>query len=164
MRRDIRLTVNGEARAFEADETTTLLDALRNHLGLMGARYGCGAEQCGACSVLIDGEDKPSCVVEAGALEGRAIVTVEGLGAPDDPHPLQAAFLEKQAGQCGYCLAGILVAAKALIDKNPDPSRAEIAEALSWHLCRCGAHNRILAAVALAAERMRGQAGGGAGG
>jgi nicotinate dehydrogenase subunit A len=155
MLREIRLSVNGEARAFEADEATTLLDALRNHLGLMGARYGCGAEQCGACSVLIDGEDKPSCAVEAGAQEGREIVTIEGLGTPDHPHPLQTAFMEKQAGQCGYCLTGILVGAKALLDKNPDPSRAEIAEALSWHLCRCGAHNRIMAAVALAAERMR---------
>jgi nicotinate dehydrogenase subunit A len=159
MLREIRLTVNGEARTFEADEATTLLDALRNHLGLMGARYGCGAEQCGACSVLIDGEDKPSCAIEAGALEGRAIVTIEGLGTPDHPHPLQTAFLEKQAGQCGYCLAGILVGAKALIDANPEPSRAEIAEALSWHLCRCGAHNRIMAAVALAAERMRAEVG-----
>jgi nicotinate dehydrogenase subunit A len=155
MLREIRLTVNGEARAFEADEATTLLDALRNHLGLMGARYGCGAEQCGACAVLIDGEDKPSCAVEAGALEGRSILTIEGLGTPDRPHPLQTAFLDQQAGQCGYCLAGILIASKALIDSNPDPSRAEIAEALSWHLCRCGAHNRIMAAVALAAERMR---------
>jgi nicotinate dehydrogenase subunit A len=155
MLRKMTLTVNGRTRAFEADEATSLLDALRNHLGLMGARYGCGAEQCGACSVLIDGQDKPSCAVEAASLAGRDIVTVEGLGTPERPHPLQAAFLEKQAGQCGYCLSGILIGAKALLDSNPDPSRAEIAQALSWHLCRCGAHNRILAAVALAAERMR---------
>ena len=158
MDRDIRLTVNGEVRVFQADDTTTLLDALRNHLGLLGARYGCGAEQCGACSVLIDGEDKPSCAVEIGALEGRAITTIEGLGTPEHPHPLQSTFIDKQAGQCGYCLAGVLIGAKALLDRNPDPSRAEIADALAWHLCRCGAHNRIMAAVALAAERIRAEA------
>ena len=152
---DITLTVNGEKRAIRADAGATLLDVLRNHLGLTGPRYGCGAEQCGSCSVLIDGEDKPSCAVEASALQGKTIVTVEGLGTPQHPHPLQTAFLEKQAGQCGYCLSGILIGAKALLDRNPDPSRAEIAEALSWHLCRCGAHNRILDAVALAAQRLR---------
>lgn len=155
MLRDITLTVNGEARRFRADDTTTLLDALRNHLDLRGARYGCGAEQCGACSVIIDGEDKPSCAVEVGTLEGKAIVTVEGLGTPADPHPLQAAFIETQAGQCGYCLSGILVGAKALLDANASPTRGEVADALAWHLCRCGAHNRILDAVMLAAERMR---------
>jgi nicotinate dehydrogenase subunit A len=155
MLREIVLTVNGQKRAFTADDTTTLLDALRNHLDLKGARYGCGAEQCGACAVIIDGEDKPSCAVEVGALEGRAITTVEGIGTPERPHPLQQAFLDKQAGQCGYCLSGILVGAKALLDANPSPTRAEVAEALSWHLCRCGAHNRILDAVVLAADRMR---------
>jgi nicotinate dehydrogenase subunit A len=153
--RKITLFVNGAERSFEADERTTLLEALRNHLGLTGSRFGCGAEQCGSCAVLIDGEDKPSCGVEAASLEGRTIVTVEGIGTPADPHPLQTAFLEKQAGQCGYCLSGILIGAKALLDRNPSPGRAEIAKALSWHLCRCGAHNRILDAVALAAERMR---------
>ena len=153
--RDITLTVNGERRTIRADEGATLLDVLRNQLGLTGPRYGCGAEQCGSCSVLIDGEDKPASAVEASALQDKTIVTVEGIGTPRHPHPLQTAFLEKQAGQCGYCLSGILVGAKALLDRNPDPSRAEIAEALSWHLCRCGAHNRILDAVALAAERLR---------
>ena len=153
--REMKLVVNGVARTFEADERENLLDVLRNRLGLTGPRFGCGAEQCGSCSVLIDGEDKPSCVVEIGALEGKSIVTVEGLGTPEKPHPLQTAFLEKQAGQCGYCLSGILVSAKALLDRNPSPSRDEIAGALSWHLCRCGAHNRILDAVALAATRMR---------
>src|SRR5476649_1552507 len=153
--REMKLAVNGVARTFEADERENLLDVLRNRLGLTGPRFGCGAEQCGSCSVLIDGEDKPSCVVEIGALEGKSIVTVEGLGTPKKPHPLQTAFLEKQAGQCGYCLSGILVSAKALLDRNPSPSRDEIAGALSWHLCRCGAHNRILDAVALAATRMR---------
>ena len=152
---EIALTINGGGRVFAGDPTTTLLDALRNHLDLKGARYGCGAEQCGACSVVIDGEDKPSCAVEVGTLEGRAITTVEGLGTPERPHPLQQAFLDKQAGQCGYCLSGILVGAKALLDRHPSPTRAEVADALSWHLCRCGAHNRIMDAVLLAAERMR---------
>ena len=105
--------------------------------------------------MLIDGEDKPSCAVEAATLEGKSILTVEGLGTPERPHPLQTAFLEKQAGQCGYCLSGILIGTKALLDRNPAPDRAQIADALSWHLCRCGAHNRILDAVALAASRMR---------
>ncbi|MGZ5989557.1 MAG: (2Fe-2S)-binding protein [Rhizomicrobium sp.] len=155
MLREIRLIVNGVARTVEADDRETLLDVLRNRLGLTGPRFGCGAEQCGSCSVLIEGEDKPSCAVEAGTLEGRKIVTVEGLGTPQKPHPLQIAFIEKQAGQCGYCLSGILVGAKALLDRNPSPTRAEIADALAWHLCRCGTHNRILDAVALAAERMK---------
>ncbi len=151
----IKLIVNGREREFEADEHDTLLDVLRNRLGLTGSRFGCGAEQCGSCSVLIDGEDKPSCAIEVGTLKGKSILTVEGLGTAENPHPLQSAFLEKQAGQCGYCLSGILVCAKALLDRNPSPSRTEIAEALSWHLCRCGAHNRILDAVALAASRIK---------
>lgn len=155
MRREITLNLNGEMRRVTADDTAPLLDVLRGAAGLTSARFGCGAEQCGACSVLIDGEDKASCTVETGACEGKAIVTVEGLGSEAAPHVLQTAFLEKQAGQCGYCLSGMLIGAKALLDKNPDPTRAEIAEALSWHLCRCGAHNRIMDAVALAAKRLR---------
>jgi nicotinate dehydrogenase subunit A len=152
---EIALTVNGVARTIAVEPRESLLEVLRNRLGLTSPRFGCGAEQCGSCSVLINGEDKPSCAIEIGALAGKAIVTVEGLGTPENPHALQTAFLEKQAGQCGYCLSGILIGAKALLDRNPAPSRAEIAEALSWHLCRCGAHNRILDAVALAAQRMR---------
>jgi nicotinate dehydrogenase subunit A len=155
MLREMTLTVNGQPRSFTDDDTTTLLDVLRNQLDLKGARYGCGAEQCGACSVIIDGEDKPSCAVEVGTLEGRAITTVEGMGTPERPHPLQQAFIDKQAGQCGYCLSGILVGAKALLDVNPAPTRAEVADALAWHLCRCAAHNRIMDAVLLAAARMR---------
>jgi len=137
------------------EETASLLELLRGELFLKGARYGCGVGECGACSVLVDGEDKAACQVEVGNLAGKSIVTVEGLGTPTRPHPLQTAFLELQAGQCGYCLSGILVAAKGLVDRNPDPSRAQIAQALAGHLCRCGAHNRIMAAVALAARRMR---------
>ena len=155
MVREIELSVNGQTRRLTIDDTATLLEALRNHLELKGARYGCGAGQCGTCAVIVDGEDVASCQLEIGNLEGKRITTLEGIGAPDRPHPLQTAFLELQAGQCGYCLAGIIVGAKALLDRNSSPTRAEIAAALSWHLCRCAAHNRILAAVALAAERMR---------
>ncbi len=154
MVRDIELQVNGEARSLRVEGTASLLDALRNRLDLKGARYGCGAGQCGACFVLIDGQVTASCQAEVGNLVGKAIVTLEGIGTPERPHPLQAAFLDLQAGQCGYCLAGIIVAATALLDRNPRPSRADIAHALRGNLCRCGAHNRILAAVALAAERM----------
>ncbi len=134
---------------------------LRNHLGLKGSRYGCGLEQCGACMVLVDGAPACSCSREAGSLEGRSILTVEGLGGPGALHPLQQAFINEQAGQCGYCLSGMLMAAKALLDRNPSPSRAEIVEALDQNLCRCGAHPRILRAVARAAAAMRGEAGDG---
>jgi nicotinate dehydrogenase subunit A len=153
--RDLELLINGQPRTVRTGEARLLLDVLRDDLGLKGARFGCGAGQCGTCSVLVDGEDKASCQIEVGNLAGKAITTLEGLGTPERPHPLQTAFIELQAAQCGYCLAGIIVAAKALLDRNPDPSRAEIAEALAWHLCRCGAHNRIMAAVAVAARRMR---------
>ena len=155
MVRDIDLTINGDARRLTVDDTASLLDVLRSHLDLTAARFGCGAGQCGTCAVIVDGEDVAACQLEVGNLEGKAITTLEGIGTAERPHPLQTAFLELQAGQCGYCLAGILVGAKALLDRNPSPTRAEIAAALSWHLCRCGAHNRIMAAVALAAERMR---------
>ncbi len=155
MIRDIHLTINGQPRSLRLDDTATLLDVLRNHLDLKAARFGCGAGQCGTCAVIVDGEERAACQLEVGNLAGKQITTLEGIGTAEHPHPLQAAFIELQAGQCGYCLAGIIVGAKALLDRNPDPSRAEIAEALAWHLCRCGAHNRILAAVALAAARMR---------
>lgn len=155
MERTLELLVNGEARRLTVEETASLLDVLRNELGLKAARFGCGAGECGTCAVIVAGEEKAACQLEVGALEGKPILTLEGLGTAERPHPLQSAFIELQAGQCGYCLAGVIVGAKALLDRNPDPTRAEIAEALAWHLCRCGAHNRILAAVALAARRMR---------
>ena len=155
MLRNIDLTINGQPRSLRIDDTATLLDALRNQLDLKAARFGCGAGQCGTCAVIVDGEEHPACQLEVGNLAGKAITTLEGIGTAERPHPLQTAFIELQAGQCGYCLAGIIVGAKALLDRNSDPSREEIAEALAWHLCRCGAHNRILAAVASAAERMR---------
>lgn len=147
--------MNGEARQVGVPGTVSLLEVLRNHLGLMGTRYGCGLEQCGSCMVLVDGEPVPSCVREVGTLAGRAVTTVEGLGTPAAPHPLQQAFLDEQAGQCGYCLSGILISAKALLDRNPNPSHADIVAALDRHLCRCGAHQRILRAVERAAAALR---------
>lgn len=153
---DITLTVNGETRSVGAPETTSLLEVLRNHLGLMGTRYGCGLEQCGCCMVLVDDQPAYACTRELGTVAGRKVATIEGLGTPAEPHPLQQAFLDEQAGQCGYCLSGILISAKALLDRNPDPSRAEIVAALDKHLCRCGAHQRILRAVERAAETLRG--------
>jgi nicotinate dehydrogenase subunit A len=155
MQRDIALTINGVAQVVCIDDTATLLEVIRNEVGLTGTRYGCGAEQCGACAVLVDGEEKPSCSLEVGSVEGKSITTIEGLGSAEHPHPLQSAMLEMQAGQCGYCLSGIIVGAKALLEANPSPTRAQVASHLAWHLCRCGAHNRILDAVLLAAERMR---------
>ena len=151
---NIELKVNGEARQVGAPETTTLLEALRNHLGLMGTRYGCGLEQCGCCMVLVDGEPAYSCTREVGTVAGKHVTTVEGLGSAEQPHPIQQAFLDEQAGQCGYCLSGIVMSTKALLDRNPRPGRAEIVAALDKHLCRCGAHQRIIRAVGRAAERL----------
>jgi nicotinate dehydrogenase subunit A len=142
----------------EAEAGEWLLDVLRGRLGLAGARFGCGAGQCGACAVLLDGAASFACAIDMGAVAGRAVTTVEGLGTPQAPHPLQAAFLELQAGQCGYCLSGLLIGAAGLLAKNPAPSRGEIAQALDGHLCRCGVHNRVMDAVALASSRMRGGA------
>src|SRR5215471_11282764 len=148
-------TVNGSAVRVDAAADTPLLDVLRNHLALKGAKFGCGLEQCGCCLVLIDGKPEKSCGKALATVAGKAVVTIEGLGTGERPHPLQQAFLDEQAGQCGYCLPGILVSAKALLDHNPAPSRREIAEALDENVCRCGSHNRILRAVALAADRIR---------
>lgn len=151
----IGFTVNGQAHTVEAPETASLLDVLRNQLGLMGTRYGCGLEQCGCCMVLVDGKPVHACTREVGTVAGCGVTTVEGLGTKDKPHPLQQAFLDEQAGQCGYCLSGILMSAKALLDSNPRPSRAEVVAALDKHLCRCGSHQRILNAVQRAAVAMQ---------
>ena len=151
----IPLIVNGREVGVTAGGDTTLLDALRNHLGLLGTKFGCGLEQCGSCMVLIDGRAEKSCGKTLAMVAGRKILTVEGLGTPERPHPLQQAFLDEQAGQCGYCLPGVLISAMALLDRNPSPSRAEIASALDDNICRCGSHVRILRAVERAARRMR---------
>ncbi|HEX6441624.1 MAG TPA: (2Fe-2S)-binding protein [Stellaceae bacterium] len=155
---NIEMTVNGRALSVSADPDTPLLDVLRNHLGLFGTKFGCGLEQCGCCMVLIDGAPAKSCGKALSTVAGKQIVTIEGLGTQDKPHPLQQAFLDEQAGQCGYCLPGILVTAKALLDKNSAPTRREIALALDDNICRCGSHVRILRAVERAAAMMRGEA------
>jgi len=152
MSKTLTLTVNGQVHDLDIPPITPLLDVLRNHLGLKGSRYGCGLEQCGACMVLIDGTAAYSCSREVGTLAGRTVTTVEGLGSTEALHPLQQAFLDEQAGQCGYCLSGMLIAAKAFLDKNPDPARSEVAAALDANLCRCGSHPRILRAVLKAAK------------
>jgi nicotinate dehydrogenase subunit A len=152
---EITLNVNGKAVRVGAEPDTPLLDVLRNHLGLVGAKFGCGLEQCGSCMVLIDGKPEKSCGKAVSTVAGKQILTIEGLGTPEHPHPLQTAFIDEQAGQCGYCLPGILVTAKALLDRNKSPSRAEIAAALDDNICRCGSHLRILRAVERAAAAIR---------
>ncbi|WP_043363114.1 2Fe-2S iron-sulfur cluster-binding protein [Belnapia sp. F-4-1] len=150
----LSFTLNGAAVTLDLPEDVALLHALRGPLGLSGPRFGCGNEQCGACMVLVEGEPRCACTLAAAAVAGKAVVTVEGLGTPEAPHPLQAAFLAEQAGQCGYCLSGILVSAAALLARDPAPGEATIRAALDPHLCRCGSHNRILRAVARAAREM----------
>ncbi len=139
----ITLHVNGRAALVAADPTTPLLDVLRNTLDLKGSRYGCGLEQCGSCMVLVDGEPVYACSREVGTVAGRRIETVESLA----DHPLRQAFLDEQAGQCGYCLSGILISSKALLDRTPRPTREQIVTALDKHLCRCGTQSRIIRAV-----------------
>jgi nicotinate dehydrogenase subunit A len=148
----VRLTVNGAAREVAAAEDTPLLYALRNDLGLKAARFGCGNGQCGACFVLIDGRAVAACDTPLWAAIGKEIVTLEGLGTPERPHPLQDALIAEQAAQCGYCVSGILMSAAALLAQNAAPSEAEVRAALDRNLCRCGSHNRLVRAVLRAAS------------
>lgn len=148
----VRLGVNGQERVVEADPATPLLYVLRNALGLTGTHFGCGVNQCGACNVIIDGRAVASCDTPLWAAAGKEITTVEGLGTPERPHPLQRAFIAEQALQCGYCISGILMSAAALLMRIPDPSEAQVREALDGNLCRCGSHNRIVRAVLRAAR------------
>ena len=151
----MQITVNGRALSVTADEETPLLYVLRNEAGCKGVRYGCGLGQCGSCTVIIDGKPVQSCDVPVSAVAGKSITTVEGIGSMDEPHPLQRAFVDEQAAQCGYCATCIIMSAKALLDVNASPSDAEIKAALSKNLCRCGTHQRILRAVKRAAIEMR---------
>lgn len=146
------LEVNGRRHAVSADPSTPLLYVLRNELGLTAAKFGCGLEQCYACAVIVDGESVPSCVTPAASFAERSITTLEGIGTPDHLHPLQQAFLDEQAAQCGYCIPGIIVSAKALLDRTPRPTEEDVRAALDPHLCRCGCHPRALAAVRKAAS------------
>jgi aerobic-type carbon monoxide dehydrogenase small subunit (CoxS/CutS family) len=151
---EVRLTVNGRPVSVDDDGSTPLLTVLRSELGLTGAKYGCGTEKCGACMVLIDGEPHYACSREIGTLTGRSVTTVEGLTRNGTLHPLQQALLDAQAGQCGYCLPGIVISGAALLERNPKPSHDEIVAALDPHLCRCGVHNRIIRAVQQAGAAM----------
>jgi nicotinate dehydrogenase subunit A len=150
----ISLKVNGSRQSVPAEADTPLLYVLRNDLALNGAKFGCGLAQCGACTVLLDGRAVRSCVTEIGTIGEAEITTLEGLGTIDKPHPLQQAFIDTQAAQCGYCIAGMIMTAKDLLDRNPRPTAAEVREALAENLCRCGTHNRIVRAVLLAAQNM----------
>jgi nicotinate dehydrogenase subunit A len=151
----IALTVNGKRQEVAADAATPLLYVLRNDLALNGAKFGCGLGQCGACTVMVDGKATLSCITPVALAEGREITTVEGLGTVAAPGPVQAAFIELQAAQCGYCIPGMMMSAQALLKSNPAPSDAEIRAALQTNLCRCGTHMRILAAVKRASELMQ---------
>jgi nicotinate dehydrogenase subunit A len=149
--RTVSLHINGQAVQVEAEENTPLVYVLRDELGLKGTRLGCAQAQCGACHVMLDGASIPACDMPLWAAEKKQLVTIEGLGQPGALHALQQAFIDEQAAQCGYCLSGILVSAAALLAKCPQPSESQVREALDPHLCRCGAHNRMVRAVLKAA-------------
>jgi nicotinate dehydrogenase subunit A len=148
----VNLKVNGVSRSVPAEPDTPLLYVLRNDFELNGAKYGCGLAQCGACTVLIDGKATRSCVTPISTVEKSEITTLEGLGTIEKLHPLQRAFIEEQAAQCGYCTNGMIMTAKELLDRNPRPNEQDVRSALAANLCRCGTHNRIVRAVLRAAQ------------
>jgi len=149
-----RLTVNGETHVVNAAGDTPLLYVLRNDLGLNGPKFGCGLGQCGACAAIVGKDLQRTCSIALQDIGGDEVITLEGLGTAEKPHPLQKSFVDEQAAQCGYCSNGMIVAAKALLDRNRDPSEDDIKNALADQLCRCGAHNRIVRAVRRAAEEL----------
>jgi nicotinate dehydrogenase subunit A len=151
----ITLRVNGRDHDIDADPATPLLYVLRNDLALNGAKFGCGLGQCGACTVLVDKEPVFSCLTPLSAVAGRPVRTIEGLGTLDDPGPLQRAFIEEQAAQCGYCIAGMVMRAQALLERNPAPSPADTRRFMSPNLCRCGTHMRILRAIDRASRTLQ---------
>lgn len=156
MAQSLALQVNGQRVSVDVDDPDMpLLYALRNDLELHGPRFGCGLGQCGACTVLMDGKAVRSCMVPVSSAEGSQITTLEGLAENGKPHPIQQAFIDEQAVQCGYCINGMILQSKALLDENPDPDEDEIKQALAENLCRCGTHIRIVRAVQRAAESMR---------
>jgi nicotinate dehydrogenase subunit A len=148
----ISLRVNNQSRVVDTDPTTPLLYVLRDDLELHGPRFGCGLGQCGACTVIMDGSAVRSCSVPVTVAQNRSITTLEGLGSVEHPHFLQTAFIEEQAAQCGYCMNGMIMTAKALLDKNPHPTDDQIKQALNGNLCRCGSHLRVIRAVKRAAS------------
>jgi nicotinate dehydrogenase subunit A len=147
----ITLNVNGKSRTVTADPTTPLLYVLRDDLELNGPRFGCGLAQCGACTVIMNGAAVRSCSIAVSAVQGKSITTLEGLGSVEHPHALQKAFIEEQAAQCGFCMNGIIMNAKVMLDKNPHPSELEIRQGLANVLCRCGSHARVIRAIQRAA-------------
>ena len=149
------LHVNQQAVAFHGDPQAMLLSVLRDELGLSGPKFGCGQGECGACMVLIEGQPQTACNLPVWAVVGKQVTTLEGLGTAASPHPLQAAFIAERAAQCGYCVAGIVTSAAALLARDPSPSRAAIVQALESHLCRCGAHGRMIRAVQRAAASIQ---------
>jgi nicotinate dehydrogenase subunit A len=151
----ITLTINGKPQQVDADPDTPLLYVLRDDLALNGAKFGCGLGQCGACTVIIDGQAVRSCITPVAVLPGRQIRTIEGLGTADAPGPVQRAFIAEQAAQCGYCIAGMVMRAQALLEHTPDPTEQQIRDEMAPNLCRCGTHMRILRAVKRAAASMR---------
>jgi nicotinate dehydrogenase subunit A len=153
----VKLDVNGRVQEVDADPATPLLYVLRGDLGLNAAKFGCGLGQCGACTVLADGEAIFSCLTPISVLQGRRIRTVEGLGSADKPGPMQRAFIEMQAAQCGYCIPGMMMRAQALLERKPDAAESDIRAALQPNLCRCGTHMRIVRAAVRAGELMRGK-------
>ena len=146
--------LNGKPCNVDADDAVPLLAVLRDEQGLSGPKFGCGQGECGACMVLVDGQPQTACNLPLWSVQGRQVVTLEGLGTAEQPHPLQTAFCDERAAQCGYCVAGILTSAAALLAREPNPSRETIVQALDKHLCRCGAHNRMIRAVPGAADAM----------
>jgi len=148
----ISLKVNGKSRVVEADANTPLLYVLRGNLALHGPRFGCGLGQCGACTVLVDGNTARSCMLPVSAAQNKSITTLEGLGSVAHPHLIQTAFIEEQAAQCGYCMNGMVMGAKALLDKNPHPTVFDIKRSLNSYICRCGTHLRIIRAIQRAAN------------
>jgi nicotinate dehydrogenase subunit A len=153
----LKFRLNGKDVSVDVEPQTPLLEVLRNDVELNGPKFGCGLAQCGACAVLLDGVSVRSCVIPVQSVAGKNITTLEGLGSVAQPHPLQAAFIAEQALQCGYCASGIITSAAALLEKNPTPSNDDIRRALSTHLCRCGAHPRMVRAVARAAKQLSGE-------
>lgn len=151
----ITLTVNGKTQRLDVEPDTPLLYVLRDDVGLNGPKFGCGLAQCGACTVLLEGAAVRSCSIAVSRAAGKKVVTLEGLGSSARPNPVQQAFIDEQAAQCGYCTNGMIMTAKALLDRTPDPSDRQIRQALADNLCRCGTHQRIVAAVKRAAESLR---------
>ena len=151
----VSLKVNGAVHSVPAEPDTPLLYVLRNDLELNGAKFGCGVAQCGACTVLVDGKAVRSCITEVGSIGEAEVTTLEGLGTVTQPHPLQRTFMDLQAAQCGYCINGMIMSAKALLNDNPHPSEAQVRDGLAGNLCRCGTHGRIIRAVLKASEAGR---------